>query len=99
MNCQIAGGPAVKDERLTESSGEMKPPALTQTRIRLANTWRSTGKVGCRLAPRTQSYLEHTRPRSTQMRAMPPRPLVRRARSVLRVACCVRQGAEARKRR
>ena len=66
------------EARLLKSSGEMNPSALTQTRMRLARMWRSTGRLGCRLAPRAQSYFELTAPRSTHSRAMAPRPLVSR---------------------
>ena len=71
------GGRAGLERReVLKSSGEMKPSALTQTRMRLTKIWRSTGTVGFRFAPRTQSYLEFTRPRSTHSRAMPPMPFV-----------------------
>ena len=36
--------------------------------------------LGCKFAPSTQSYLELTRPRSTQMRAIPPMPLVNKTK-------------------
>src|ERR1035437_9685088 len=79
--CQTAGEPALNDARFLKSSGERKPSAFTQTRMRLTKTGRATGTAGLRFAPRTQSYLEFTRPRSTHSRSMPPRPLVSRTRS------------------
>ena len=75
-NFQTAGGPAWNDTKFLKSSGERKPSALTQTRMRLAKTCRSTGTVEFRFAPSAQSYLEFTRPKSTHNRAMPPMPLV-----------------------
>src|SRR5450432_365028 len=78
---QTADEPALNEARLLKSSGEMKPSAFTQTRMRFTKTWRSTGTSGFKFAPSTQSYLEFTRPRSTQSRAMPPRPLVSKTRS------------------
>ena len=77
------GGRSGSNEaRLLKSSGERKPSAFTQTRRRLTKMWRSTGKSGFKFAPRTQSYLELMRPKSTQIRAMPPRPFVSRTRSL-----------------
>src|SRR5882724_5628747 len=81
MNCQTAGEPALNVARFLKSSGERKPSALTQTRMRLTKTWRSTGTDGFKFAPRTQSYLEFTRPKSTQIRAMPPMPFVNKTKA------------------
>ena len=95
--CCVCGADVARVKRFKDTTGnyycgpcqqkklaEIKPSAVTQARIRLMKICRSTGKLGCRLAPRTQSYLEFTRPRSTQSRAMPPRPFVSRTRSVSR---------------
>ena len=71
------GRPAWNAARFLKSSGERKPSAFTQARRRFTKTWRSTGTAGSRFAPSAQSYLEFTRPRSTQSRAMPPMPLVK----------------------
>jgi hypothetical protein len=80
-NCQVAGGPASNEARFFAFSGERNPSALTQTRMRLTKIQRSTGTLAFKFAPRTQSYLEFTRPKSTHIRAMPPMPLVKRTRS------------------
>ena len=76
MKRQCVGAAVSTDTKFEASRGEMNPSALTQTRMRLAKTCRSTGTSGWRLAPRRQSYLEWIRPKSRQSRAMPPRPLV-----------------------
>ena len=78
---QTAGGPAANVASAWKSNGEMKPSAFTHTRMRLAKMWRSTGRLGCRFAPSTQSYFDCTRARSTRSRAMPPMPLVNRTTS------------------
>ena len=80
-NCQVAGVPASNEARFFAFSGERNPSALTQTRMRLTKIQRSTGTLAFKFAPRTQSYLEFTRPKSTHIRAMPPMPLVKRTRS------------------
>ena len=75
-NRQRAGGPDLNSSKFAEPNGVIKPSATAQILARLANTCRSTGESKSKLAASRQSYLDLTRPKSTAMRAIPPRPLV-----------------------
>ena len=77
-SCHQVRSPAPNEIMRVRSSSARKPFTSTQTRSRLAITHRSSGRVGCRLAASTQSYLDCDSPSHALIRDMAPRPLVSR---------------------